>query len=123
MSLVWCVVWVKMAAFTLFAHKNQVVIWPIQPVIDHILISLSAIALGYYLAGHLERTYDGMMIVIPECEWSLFQEMSTKRFAQILQQLAGKVDLAKFRKHKRGPKKPSSLMCQPPGCLRGEMAP
>jgi hypothetical protein len=61
---------------------------------------------GYYLAGHLERTYDGMMIAIPEYEWCLFEEMSTKRFAQILQQLAGKVDLAKFRKHKRGPKKP-----------------
>ncbi len=43
---------------------------------------------GYYLAGHLERTYDGMMIAIPEHEWSLFQEMSTKRFIRILQELA-----------------------------------
>ena len=61
---------------------------------------------GYYLAGHLERTYDGMMIAIPEDEWCIFREMSTKRFVEILQQLATKVDLAKFRKHKRGPKKP-----------------
>jgi len=61
---------------------------------------------GYYLAGHLERTYDGMMIAIPDEEWRIFRKMSTKRFIQILQQLAGKVDLAKFRKHKRGPKKP-----------------
>jgi hypothetical protein len=61
---------------------------------------------GYYLAGHLERTYDGMMIAIPEDEWRIFQTMSTKRFIRILQQLVGKVDLAKFRKHKRGPKKP-----------------
>ena len=61
---------------------------------------------GYYLAGHLERTYDGMMIAIPENKWRIFQEMSTERFIQILQQLASKVDLAKFRKHKRGPKKP-----------------
>jgi hypothetical protein len=67
---------------------------------------------GYYLAGHLTRTYDGMMIAIPEDQWSLFQQMSTKRFIQILQELAGKVDLAKFRKHKRGPKKPRQKRTQ-----------
>jgi hypothetical protein len=69
---------------------------------------------GYYLAGHLERTYDGMMIAIPEDEWRLFQHMSTERFVRILQQLAGKVDLAKFRKHKRGPKKPRQKRTQNP---------
>jgi hypothetical protein len=67
---------------------------------------------GYYLAGHLERTYDGMMIAIPEAEWRIFQRMSTKGFIEILQQLASKVDLAKFRKHKRGPKKPRQKRTQ-----------
>jgi len=67
---------------------------------------------GYYLAGHLARTYDGMIIAIPEDDWSRFQQMSTERFIQILQQLAGKVDLAKFRKHKRGPKKPRQKRTQ-----------
>ena len=67
---------------------------------------------GYYLAGHLSRTYDGMMIAIPEDQWCLFQEMSTERFIQILQQLARNVDLAKFRKHKRGPKKPRQKRTQ-----------
>jgi len=61
---------------------------------------------GYYLAGHLTRTYEGMMIAIPENKWRIFGEMSTKHFVEILQQLADKVDLTKFRKHKRGPKKP-----------------
>jgi hypothetical protein len=61
---------------------------------------------GYYLAGHLERTYEGMMISIPEPEWVIFQEMSAQTFARTLQQLAHKVNLAKFKKHKRGPKKP-----------------
>ncbi|MCP4949800.1 MAG: IS4/IS5 family transposase, partial [Aestuariibacter sp.] len=60
---------------------------------------------GYYLAGHLGRTYDGMMIAIPEEEWSIFQMMSMKEFIRTLQQLANKVNLAKFKKHKRGPKK------------------
>jgi len=62
---------------------------------------------GYYLAGHLQRTYDGLMIAIPEEQWSTFQQMSTETFARTLQQLANKVNLAKFKKHKRGPKKPS----------------
>ena len=61
---------------------------------------------GYYLAGHLQRTYDGMMIAIAEEHWAIFQRMSEQTFAATLQQLASKVNLAKFKKHKRGPKKP-----------------
>jgi len=61
---------------------------------------------GYYLAGHLQRTYDGMMIAIEEEQWTIFQTMSEQTFAATLQQLASKVNLAKFQKHKRGPKKP-----------------
>ena len=69
---------------------------------------------GYYLAGHLARTYDGMMITIPNDEWRIFQDMSSHRFIAILQQLARNVDLAKFRKHKRGPKKPGQKRTQNP---------
>ena len=61
---------------------------------------------GYYLAGHLGRTYDGMMIAVPEQKWSVFQTMSMEAFTRTLLQLANKVNLAKFKKHKRGPKKP-----------------
>ncbi len=61
---------------------------------------------GYYLAGHLGRTYDGMMIAVPEQEWHIFQTMSADTFTHTLRQLANKVNLAKFKKHKRGPKKP-----------------
>jgi hypothetical protein len=67
---------------------------------------------GYYLAGHLERTYEGMMIAIPENEWRLFQHISTERFIDILQQLASNVDLSKFQKHNRGPKKPKQKRTQ-----------
>jgi hypothetical protein len=63
---------------------------------------------GYYLAGHLGRTYDGMMIAVPEEEWQIFTRMSYESFTQTLQQLANKVNLAKFKKHKRGPKKSRS---------------
>ena len=61
---------------------------------------------GYYLAGHLQRTYEGMMIAVPQEQWAIFQQMSAQSFARTLQQLANKVNLAKFQKHKRGPKKP-----------------
>ena len=56
-------------------------------------------------AGHLTRTYEGMMIAIPEEEWTFFQTMNLDLFARTLQQLAGKINLAKYKKHKRGPKK------------------
>ena len=63
---------------------------------------------GYYLAGHLGRTYEGMMVAVPEEEWHIFQTMNTGTFTQALQQLANKVNLAKFEKHERGPKKSRS---------------
>ena len=53
---------------------------------------------GYYLAGHLGRTYDGMMIAVPEKKWGIFLRMSTETFNRILLQLAEKVNLAKFKK-------------------------
>ena len=63
---------------------------------------------GYYLAGHLGRTYDGMMIAVPEEQWTVFQSMSTATFTETLKLLANKVNLAKFKKHKRGPKTPKA---------------
>ena len=63
---------------------------------------------GYYLAGHLGRTYEGMMIAVPEEEWQLFQKIGMETFTDTLQQLANKVNLAKFKKHKRGAKKSRS---------------
>lgn len=61
---------------------------------------------GYYLAGHLERTYEGMMIAVPEAHWVIFLKMNAETFNQTLLDLAKKVNLAKFKKHRRGPKKP-----------------
>ena len=36
---------------------------------------------GYYLAGHLGRTYDGMMIAVPEKHWGIFLRMSAETFS------------------------------------------
>jgi hypothetical protein len=45
-------------------------------------------------------------------KWRIFQRMSTKGFIEIMQPLARTFDLAKFRKHKRGPKKPRQKRTQ-----------
>jgi IS4 transposase len=60
----------------------------------------------YYLCMHLAKVYGGMMIAIPSGRWSVFCKMDDIQFAKVLKQLAANIDLARFRKHRRGPKKP-----------------
>jgi hypothetical protein len=60
----------------------------------------------YYLADEIAGTHRGMMIAIPEEEWTVFATMTPAQFATVLKALARKVDLAKLTKHPRGPKKP-----------------
>ena len=60
---------------------------------------------GYYLAGNIARTYDGMLIAVTPQDWAVFHAMPLVQFADVLLQLAANVKLAKFRKHRRGPKK------------------
>ena len=62
---------------------------------------------GYYLADEISGTYRGMMIAIRESEWVEFRHLSQSEFAMVLQELAKQVKLSRFRKHPRGPKKPS----------------
>jgi hypothetical protein len=61
---------------------------------------------GYYIANEIARTYGGMMIAIPEEEWSGFAQMTVKEFARVLKGLAQGVRLETLKKHPRGPKKP-----------------
>jgi IS4 transposase len=61
---------------------------------------------GYYVTDEVSGTYRGMMIAIPPPEWQVFRQLTVPALADVLLELAGKVCLAKFRKHPRGPKKP-----------------
>ena len=61
---------------------------------------------GYYMANEIARTYDGMMIAIPEEEWVVFARMTAKAFARVLKALAQAVRLERLKKHPRGPKRP-----------------
>jgi hypothetical protein len=60
----------------------------------------------YYLTEEIAATHRGMMIAIPEKQWQVFATMTPAQFANVLKALAQKVDLAKLKKHPRGPKKP-----------------
>ena len=61
---------------------------------------------GYYLANEMATTYRGMMIAIPPEQWGVFRQWTLPQLVKQLLQLAGKVDLRRFKKHPRGPKKP-----------------
>lgn len=61
---------------------------------------------GYYVAWELGVTYLGMMIAIPAAEWAVFRQMTATELAAVLRALAGNVDLKRYRKQVRKPKKP-----------------
>jgi IS4 transposase len=61
---------------------------------------------GYYLADEIAGTRRGMLIAIPEEHWAVFGDMTAEQLAEVLRELAAKVRLAAFRRHRRGPKKP-----------------
>src|SRR5262245_50693486 len=60
---------------------------------------------GYYLSLEIGRTYDGMMIAIPAPHWAFFRELSDRECANVLRELALSVNLSRYQKHPRGPKK------------------
>jgi IS4 transposase len=59
----------------------------------------------YYLVNEIQGIYRGMMVAIPVANWKEFEGLSEKQIGLILQKLAQKVDLQRFKKAKRGVKK------------------
>jgi hypothetical protein len=62
---------------------------------------------AFYIAGEITRTHEGMQIAIEPHEWGVFQAMTQESFVATLMQLAHNVKLEKYKKHRRGPKKPT----------------
>jgi len=60
----------------------------------------------HLLAEDVAAVHEGMDIAVPEEAWQDFQTMSSRKLGEALRQMARGVDLVRFRKHKRGPKKP-----------------
>lgn len=62
---------------------------------------------GYYLAGEIGAAYHGMMIAIPEREWTRrFADLTLPSLARVLKDIAAHIRLRQFQKHTCGPKKP-----------------
>ena len=61
---------------------------------------------GFYIAGEIARAHEGVMIAIRATEWSKLRRLSDAAHRDLLLQIAATVDLSKYKKHVRGPKKP-----------------
>lgn len=67
---------------------------------------------GNLLSYELQTTYEGMMVAIPPEHWTPFATMSLKEFANTLKSLAKRVNIARFQKAIRSPKKPPTPRAQ-----------
>ena len=61
---------------------------------------------GYYLSLELTQTYDGMMIALPAPQWIEFRGLTPSELSEMLLEFAANVNLRRYKKHSRGPKKP-----------------
>lgn len=61
---------------------------------------------NYYMALEIKQVHTGMMIALPAPQWERFARMTASAFAKILKEIATHVDLDRYRKSHRGPKKP-----------------
>jgi hypothetical protein len=62
----------------------------------------------YLLADEIAGVHEGMMIATGEESWAVFGTMTGEELVQVLRSLASNVQLSKFRRHPRGPKKPTT---------------
>ncbi len=60
---------------------------------------------GYYIANEVRGTALGMAIAIDDGEWKRFEDMPPAQFARQMLRWASGVQLARFKRHPRGPKK------------------
>jgi hypothetical protein len=69
---------------------------------------------GYYIANELSSIYPGMMIAVSDDKWLFFRQCSQAELVVFLRQLAKNVNLSRFKKHTRGPKKPRAKRVSDP---------
>lgn len=62
----------------------------------------------HHVTGEIRRTHVGMMIAIVPAQWVFFRDMSAKELANTLLELAGHVELSKYKKAPTKPKKPKT---------------
>jgi IS4 transposase len=60
----------------------------------------------FYLALEIAQTTDGMLIAIPPARWAQLEKASPDQVVQEMERIAGDMDLRRYAKSTRGPKKP-----------------
>jgi len=60
----------------------------------------------YYAALDIQQVHRGMMIALPAPHWERFRALSAVELAAALREMARAIDLVRYRKATRGPKKP-----------------
>ena len=60
----------------------------------------------YYAALDIQQVHRGMMIALPAPQWERFRDMNAVALAAALREMARAIDLRRYRKSTRGPKKP-----------------
>lgn len=60
----------------------------------------------YYFALEMSQVYHGMMIALPAANWEFFQKLTLKAMAEFLKAVASHVQLKRYARQPRGPKKP-----------------
>jgi hypothetical protein len=63
---------------------------------------------NYYVVEDVQSTWRRMEIAIPLEDWRIFIQMSLAEFVQSLRNCAEEVNLKRFHKSTRGPKKPTT---------------
>jgi IS4 transposase len=60
----------------------------------------------YYMALEITSTSDGMMVLLEDSDFDTYRTMTTDEFCLALRDVAQHIDLDRYRKTTRGPKKP-----------------
>lgn len=60
----------------------------------------------YYISVEIERYTPGMLVILQADDWARIIPATTTRLAQFLAKVAREIDLRKYYKSRRGPKKP-----------------
>jgi IS4 transposase len=61
---------------------------------------------SFYMAEEVRTTTVGMMVALPPEAWAEFRRPDIASWAEVLRRIAGYVEPARYRKARRGPKKP-----------------
>ena len=62
---------------------------------------------SYAVALDIQQMHRGMMVALPAGQWEVFRDMTATTLAAAMKHMAAAIDLKKYRKTIRGPKKPS----------------